>query len=224
MKALRLAYIAIFFIFQISSTGAQGSVQLYLDGDCTNPGGLLVSLNAGVCLPANQSLGIEAFSLPSCSNGRPFLVISDRDECQQPSILPPVKSGNVKVCLSFATGLGIASAAFDCVGEITTVSHNTNQNPVTSMLATIISATSVVPVISTASTPQESTTEQGPQSGGTLSVSDKIALGVGIGIGVPTLLVGAWACMHNMLREDVPGRLRLIEGDGPPPPYELHDR
>jgi hypothetical protein len=209
-----------------SAQGAssQGSVQLYSDSDCTKPSGTTIMLAVNTCLPSIQVAGIAAVSFPSCASGKPLLYISDYDQCMAPSVSQSVSSGNINDCLYFITGSYIGSAAFVCVGDVTTISDS---QPA--------AATETTPEYTTTSTPTISTTTSAPQpssgqgAGGSsgLPLSDKIALGLGIGFGLPTLIVGFLAWYYNYLdRQEqlVRPRLRLVPHDGPPPPYELHVR
>jgi len=203
---------------------AQGYVQLYSDSGCKEPSGTTIPLAVNSCLSSIQAAGIAAVSFPPCESGNPTLFISDYDMCQTPSILPPVSSRNINDCLFFATGSYIGSAGFVCVRDITTIS---NSQPAAVTETTPESTITSTPAISTTtSAPQPSSGQRAGSSNG-LSLSDKIALGIGIGFGLPTLVVGFLAWYYNYLdRQEqlVRPRLRLVPHDGPPPPYELHVR
>jgi len=230
MKFLLLARFAICFA-RPSSANTQGSVQLYTDGDCSTAQGAPISRPYNSCIEINQAGSIAAISLPSCPSGQPVLFISDEESCNRPSIQPAIESGIVGDCLSLTTGMSIGSAAFVCINQVTTVPD--------SQPAATTSIKPTLPIVSTSATygadssttsttaPDQSASQSTPSSGG-MTFSDKIALGCGLGIGVPALIVGiltwynAWVQWREQQRHPP---LRLINGDGlPPPPYELHVR
>jgi hypothetical protein len=221
-----VALVALGLALLNATASAQGSVQLYSDSGCTKPSGKTTPLAVNTCLPSIQAAGIAAISFPLCESGKPFLFISDHDQCNTPpSVSPPVSSGNINDCLFFATGSYISAAAFVCVEDITTISDS---QPAAATETTPESTTTSTPAISTTTTsaPQLSS-GQGEGGSNGLSLSDKIALGIGIGFGLPTLVVGILAWYYNYLErheQSVRPRLRLVPHDGPPPPYELHVR
>ena len=244
MKSSPLIYVGIISGFLKSVTYAQGSIQLYLDDDCTESTGTAVSLVAGVCHNIDQAVAIAAVSLPPCASGRPILTISDYSDCERPSISPVVSSGNIGNCLFFPTGSDIGSAAFQCVGEIITVPdspppdttsiYSSSATPpphftVSSNRPVSIhtSSTTTTPPAITHSSTQPS--QSSSSSGGILGISDRIALGCGIGFGVPALLFAAltwwnnwWeireARTHPQLHFNPPN---IPRGDPPPYRYEL---
>jgi hypothetical protein len=203
---------------------AQGYVQLYSDSGCTKPSGTTIPLAVNICLPSIQAAGIAAVSFPPCESGKPILFISDYDQCRAPSVSQPSSSGNINDCLSFATGSYIGSAAFVCVGDITTISDS---QPAAATETTPKSTTTSTLAINTTTPAPQPSSGQGAGGPNGLSISDRIALGIGIGFGLPTLVVGflAWYYKYKERREQsVQPRLRLVPHDGPPPPYELHVR
>jgi Mid2 like cell wall stress sensor len=232
MKFLPLALHASFFA-RISSADTQGSIQLYSDSDCSTTQGAPISRPHDSCIETNQASSIAAISLPSCSSGQPILYISDENNCNRPTIQPAVQSGILGDCLSFPTGSGIGSAAFICINRVITVSDT---QPLASQTA---ASTTIKPTVSTTTTHEANfwtTSTNAPDQGAShnaqgssgLSISDKIALGCGLGIGVPALIFGiltwfnAWDQWREQRRHPP---LRLIHGEGlPPPPYELHLR
>jgi hypothetical protein len=230
MKSSPLIQVSVFFILLKSVTYAQGSIQLYLDDDCTDPTGTAISLGAGVCQNIDQAVAIAAVSLPPCASGRPILTISDYSSCEPPSISPLISSGNIGDCLSFPTGSDIGSAAFQCVGEITTVPDDpppgttTSSNPPVSIHT---SSTTTTPAAITYSSTQPS--QSSSSSGGGLGTSDKIALGCGIGLGLPAIFFAALTWWNNWweIRESrthpqlhfIPPHIQL----GDPPPYHRYE-
>jgi hypothetical protein len=216
-----LVHVSLFFVLLKSVTYAQGSIQPYLDDDCTDSTGTAISLVAGVCQNIDQAVAIAAVSLPPCASGRPILTISDYSDCERPSISPVVSSGNIGDCLFFPTGSYIGSAAFQCVGDITTVpdspppdTTSSSENPTsihssstTTTPPLEITASSDRPVSihtsSTTATPAAITrsstqpSQSSSSSGGGLGISDRIALGCGIGLGLPALFFAALTWWNN---------------------------
>jgi hypothetical protein len=236
MKLRALVLVTLPFALLDSTTNAQGTVQLYFDNDCTRPNGASISLIPYGCLPTLKAVAIAALSLPFCATGQPMLFISDVLQCKQPSLGPIVNSGNVGDCLYLPSGSGIASAAFMCVGDSintpiippatskTAPSSLSVISPILSTPTRIITA-STGSVPSQPSLPSSSSETTAPSTG--MSLSDRIALGCGLGIGLPSLLVAilTWYYKHqDRRRQRVMPRLRLVPHDGPPPPYELHVR
>jgi hypothetical protein len=197
----------------------QGSVQIYSDSDCSIKNGSPVPLLINTCLQVNESSSISAATLPSCGNGKtPVLTISDQENCGPPSIIEPsISSGSVGKCLFFATGSTIASTGFTCVGEgATTSSSHTESGP-----------TATLEPVSTASTAAEPTANSQPTANNDetlpsslLPIDDRIALGVGIGIGIPALMVAIFTWWTNWKTLDQWRR----QNDDLPPPYEMHGR
>jgi hypothetical protein len=229
-----MALAFVFFIFLVihfaSAQDAQGSVQLYSDDGCSGPTGLPISLLTEDCLETDNVTAIAIDSLPSCANGSPVLYISDLNKCQKPSFFPLISSDTVGECLFFATGSGIDSAHFDCSADYTTAitGQVAVSQTASSSLLTIPAGLSVSPTTSsqiptveiisagatTSSAPNIIPTAQSPEDQSTdtssgLSLTNKIALGCGIGIGLPTVILGYlnW-------------RKRSPE---PPPPYSPYD-
>jgi hypothetical protein len=253
MKSSLLIQVSLFSVLLKSVSYAQGSIQLYLDDDCTDPTGIAISLVAGECYNADQAVAIAVVSLPPCASGRPILTISDYSDCERPSISPVVSSGNIGDCLFFSTGSDIGSAAFDCVGEVTTVpdspppdttSSSSPATPIHSSSKTTtppleITAPSNPPVSihtsSTTTTPAaitHSSTQPSPSSsssGGGLGISDRIALGCGIGLGLPALFFAALTWWNNWweIRESrTHPQLHFIPPQipsGDPPPYHRYE-
>lgn len=213
-----------------AAQGTQGSVQLYSDAACSTSTGTPNSLLVEVCLETNRATAIAIVSLPSCTDGSPRLYISDLDRCQNPSFSPLVSSDVVGECLFFMTGSGIDSAYFACSSGATTgfngqatVPIAASSNPPTlstgaSMNLIISSQVPTLEIASAAGTTSStldpaptalSSSGQPADPSSGLSIANRIALGCGVGIGLPALILGYlnW-------------RKRSPE---PPPPYELHD-
>lgn len=190
----------------------QGSVQIYSDSDCTTKNGSPVPLLINTCLPVNESSSISATTLPSCGNGEtPVLTISDQENCGTPSIIEPsISSGSVGKCLFFATGSTIASTAFTCAGESATTSSSHTETGATAPVSTASAAAQ--PTAS--SQPTANNGETLPSS--SLPIDDRIALGVGIGIGIPALMVAIFTWWINW-------RTWVLTNDLPPP-YEMYGR
>jgi hypothetical protein len=230
MKSSPIVHVSLFSALLKSVTYAQGFIQQYLDDDCKDSTGTAISLAAGVCQNIDQAVAIAVVSLPLCASGRPILTISDYSDCERPSISPAVSSGNIGDCLFFPTGSDIGSAAFQCVGEITTVPDSPPPDTTSSsnLPASIhTSSTTTTPAtITHSSTPPS---QSSPSSGGGLGISDKIALGCGIGLGLPALFFAALTWWNNWweIRESRthpqlhfnPPNIPL--GDPPPYRYEL---
>jgi hypothetical protein len=229
MKSSPFVQVSLFSFLLKPVAYAQGSIQVYLDDDCTDPTGAAISLRAGVCYNTDQAVAVAALSLPPCASGQPILTISDYSDCERPSITPLVSSGNIGDCLSFPTGSDIGSAAFQCVGEITTVPDSppdtiSSSNPPVSIHA---SSTATTPAAITHSSTQPS--QSSSSSSGGLGISDKIALGCGIGLGLPALFFAALTWWNNWweIRESrthpqlhfIPPHIQL----GDPPPYHRYE-
>jgi hypothetical protein len=252
MKSSPFVQVTIFSFLLKSVTYAQGSIQLYLDDDCTDPTGAAISLGAGVCYNTDQAVAVALVSFPPCASGQPILTISDYSDCERPSITPLVSSGNIGHCLSFPTGSDIGSAAFQCVGEITTVPDSPpdttpSSNPPTSIpsssttttpplkgtassnppVSIHTSSTTTTPAAITQSSTQPS--QSSSSSGGGLGISDKIALGCGIGLGLPALFFAALTWWNNWweIRESrTHPQLHFIPPRiqlGDPPPYHRYE-
>lgn len=230
--ALAFVFVA-FLVIHLTLTSAQdlqGSVQLYSDDGCSDPIGMLISLLAEVCLETNHATAIAIISLPSCANGSPVLYISDLDRCQNPSFSPLISSDIVGECLFFPTGSGIDSAHFACSVDGTTaltsqatvsLAASSSQPTIPTGFSTSPAVPSQVPTlenISAAATTSsaldttpaaQSSSDQPADSSSGLSLTNRIALGCGIGFGVPAVVL---AYLNWRKR-----------GPEPPPPYELHN-
>lgn len=182
----------------------QGSFQIFSDSDCASPNGPLVTAPDGTCQPIKNSSSITAETFPSCTNGgKAVLYISDQEQCAWPSLIESsISSESVGKCLFFTTGGTILSAAFTCVTGTPTTSAATSPTSIAAR-----------PIAKGAQTP--------PSLG--LSTSDQIALGVGIGIGLPALLVAIITFFTNWLAFlHRPSRLWIgHQHNDPLPPYEL---
>lgn len=232
MNLLSIALSACSFA-HISTADTEGSIQLYSDGDCTTKQGAPILTPHDTCIETNQASSISAISLPSCPNGHPLLYISDEDSCHKASIQPAPQSGNVGDCLFFSTGSGIGSAAFVCINKVTTVSDTKPPAPTTlksivSTSATFAAESSVTSASSTSATSPGSNDGQRTPGFSGLSLSDRIALGCALGLGLPALIFAilTWYNAWDQWREQQrhPPLLRIIPAPGLPPPYELHVR
>lgn len=232
MNLLSIALSACSFA-HISTADAEGSFQLYSDGDCTTKQGTPILTPHDTCIETNQASSISALSLPSCPNGHPVLYISDEESCREPTVQPAAQSGNVGDCLFLPTGSGIGSAAFVCIEKVTTVSDT--QPPAPTTLKTIVSTSatdaaesSVTSASSASATSPGSNEGQSTPGFSGLSLSDRIALGCALGVGLPALIFAilqwynAWYQWREQQRH--PPLLRIIPAPGLPPPYELHVR
>jgi hypothetical protein len=222
MKTLYLVFIVITLsqLVSASSQASYGSVQLYGDSDCTQAKGNVTQLEVNSCLETNQSSAIAAVSFPSCGNFQAILDISDQDHCRPPSLWPPTSSGNVGDCLSFVTGSDIGSARFICVGSVTTAApHSTGQGTLTPSLQSVqtVSHTST----SSISSPAAPSRNPAPSDGG-LSQSDKVAIGVSIGLAALfATSVGVLYARRSTRISLLPQNIRWVRNSGPdvPPPY-----
>ena len=184
------------------SLSLYGSVQVYDDDKCTQARGGPISLQTNSCLDANQSAAIAASSFPSCKDGQATLFISDQIQCGKPTIWPPESTMDVGDCLSFSTGSYIGSAAFECAGNVTTISSNP---------ATIPTASSTQGVSNPSPTPTQTS-----NSTSALSTSDIIAITIGT-VAVFIAIWGLWYARQNIV---LPLLMRWGDGLGePPPPY-----
>jgi hypothetical protein len=229
-EILALIHVSLSFVLLKAFTYAQGSIQLYLNDDCTDPTETAISLMAEACYNTDQAVAIAAVSLPPCASGRSILTISDYSGCERPSILPLVSSGNIGDCLFLSTGSDIGSAAFQCVVEVTTIPDSPPPDTTSSSnppVSTHISSTTTTPATITHGSTQPS--QSSSSSGGGLGISDKIALGCGIGLGLPAVFFAALTWWNNWweIRESRthpqlhfnPPNIPL--GDPPPYRYEL---
>ena len=217
MKLLRLALCSLPSLSRSlahpTADQKQGSVQIYSDSDCTIKNGSPVPLLINTCLRVNESSSISAATLPSCGNGEtPVLTISDQEDCGPPSIIEPsISSGSVGKCLFFATGSAIASTGFTCVGESATTSSFPAESGTTAAQPP------------TNSQPTANNDEMLPSS--PLSIDERIALGVGIGIGIPALMVAIFTWWTNwMTLESDRQRWQNVPRNDLPPPYEMYGR
>jgi hypothetical protein len=214
-----LAFVAPLLLCPASIVSAQGSIQLFSDSNCQNPTGIPISLLSEKCLGTNDTTAISAVSLPTCDNGNPKLVISDLDGCQRPSISPEVSSGDVGVCLFFLTGSGIGSAAFTCVRTMTTISNNPSPET-TSSKTTSVSQSRTSPASSTA-TLEPPSSLQGNQHSSDIGLSNRIALGCGIGVGLAAIIVAIVFGIPQLQHLRAQRRHnQVIASNGSPPSYE----
>ena len=182
-------------------SGTSGSVNLYTDISCTSLYAESV-LDIDYCLGTNANTihGVSIATLPTCSSGTPYLVITDALNCQQGSFSPPPTATALGQCLFLFDGLQIPSLAFGCASpESDGASTNcpviniTTPGTCTSSLATPSTYT-ILPTSISSSSPQASSTQ--PTASG-FSRSDQIALGIGLGLGIPSLLVAMCQCMRR---------------------------
>jgi len=212
MRSLGIGVLLASFHRAVLGDSLYGSVQVYEDDKCTQARGDPISLQINSCLEANQSAAIAASSFPSCENGKATLIISDQIQCGKPTIWPPESTTDVSDCLSFSTGSYIGSAAFECVGNVTTISSNPITPPTASHTQGV-STTSPAP-------------NQISDSGSALSTSDIISITIGV-VAVFVAIWGVWYARQNIV---LPLMMRWGNGSGdPPPPYpgrqvEFHRR
>ncbi len=189
------------------------------------------------CLDIQDALSISVLSFPPCTDGQSMLVISDLTSCKRPSSLPIIRTSEVGDCISLNGGQFIKSTAFQCINSITTVSElaptktSADQPPAGSTVSTLIKhTTSTKPaptVIQSSPTIVQSGQVVSPAEG--LSQSDKIALGCGVGIALPGVLLAFFQWQHNRWPFRGPGRPYHPPPVGPhhppfdpPPPYEVY--
>jgi hypothetical protein len=224
MKLNHYGFLQVLFILLDWSVASNtGLIQFYSDRSCSNPAGVPESHTVDDCADAGSSkyLGVKVVSFPTCSSGQVFLEISDTKNCSTPSISPPVTTGKDNVCLTQQLNWEIASAGFVCrelSSSSSTITTPTSTNPIHTTTPTSTSDPSQTPV-------------QGETGSRPYSPSDVIALGVGIGLGLPTFLVGAWVCCFGQVflhyRFSGASRVsleRILEGGRAPPPYHIHMR
>lgn len=182
-------FVFVLFAAPIFADG-EGSIHFYLDTACSKSAGDPLSIRLGNCTDGSYDyLGVEAASFPPCDNGQATLEISDVASCQPSSFQPPIKTTSTKFCLSLPNLFGIASAGFKCDGEESSNQETTRPNP-------IVSTSSTASIASSSSEPSTSDTSGPPRKSG-YSASDVIALGVGLGIGLPSFLVTAFVCFFG---------------------------
>lgn len=233
MKALYLEFLVVTLsqLLWANSQASYGSIQLYTNGDCTQPESTAIRLEVNACLEINQSSAIAALSFPSCGNLRTILDISDQSNCRNPSFWPPISSGNVGDCLSLVTGSGIGSAAFVCVGEVTTVSSApTGQG---TSVPSVQPDQTVSPSASSSILSPALPSQSPSPSGGGSSRSDEANVAIGVTIGLAALFVaiwGVWYARRSYQLQTLPQNIRWASshrGPDPPPPYrefELYRR
>jgi hypothetical protein len=190
MKSFHLLHVLC--IIPNSIVNAQGSIELFSDSNCTT---LATDESSGPwsinqCIETYFSSAISVVSFPPCENGgHPILTISDLVNCQPASYDPAPSTGEVDACLFFSSPNTIGSAKFKCVGGTSiSSSKSTAPEPTTFTTSRYQSGpTATTPTTEPVPGPTDSS-QGGITVSGTLSISDKIALGTAIGIGIPALV------------------------------------
>jgi hypothetical protein len=220
MKILSLAIVISLVIFSLLHVGfgavSQGSVMIYSNDDCSNSSNTSIPLAIGKCLETNQTAAIAIVSLPSCPSGeQPLLIISDLENCGRPSFSPPISSRTPGECLYLASGRGIGSAGFVCIGGV--ASTPSSSNTPASQTSASNSSTADSGATPTAQPPlvEASSAPIG------LSQSDRIALGCAISFGVPALIL-AYMTLRKHTRIIAPAYVHGQNAEDQPPAYELH--
>jgi hypothetical protein len=185
-QVMILTVSAISLLFVVFTTpifaGEEGSIQFYYDIYCKQPASD-ASSKIGACTLANDSqyLGAAALSFPACDGGEPTLEISDTEDCNS-SFQPPPATPVVAKCLNIPNAFAIASTSFRCVGGDTSNAGST---------------TSSSPVDQPTASASGQSTKGPPGPNGKYSIADTIALGVGLGVGLPSLLASAFVCFFG---------------------------
>ena len=246
MKSFYLLHV--FCIIPNSVVNAQGSIKLFSDSSCKTlaPDGSPGPWSINQCIETYFSSAISVVSFPPCENGgHPILTISDLVNCQPASYDPAPSTGEVDACLFFSSPNTIGSAKFKCVGE-TSISSSKYTAPEPTTFTTSTTSryqsgpTATDPTTEPVPGPTDSS-QGGITVSGTLSISDKIALGTAIGIGIPALVftILTWwnnwevpeflqeflglehqSAAHNGQNEIALNGLPPFGGHEPPPPFD----
>lgn len=190
-----------------------GVIQLFDDDQCNLRRDKTSSIPLGACLGVNNSAAVSVLTFPNCATGSPYLRASGGLACGVPSIWPYSEAFAPGDCLSFSTGLYISSVRFDCTEPESTAKPSITTKPDPNL-----------PTSST-SKPTSPSHQADPdrETAGELSLSDKIALGVGLSMGITTIIIAAWAGYYQMrgARLQIPrdSEQRFEYPDEEPPPY-----
>ncbi|KAK1751464.1 hypothetical protein QBC47DRAFT_391871 [Echria macrotheca] len=199
---------ALAFLLGVAHAANEGTIQFFSDPSCLTVAGepITAAWNACEASDASRNYGAKAVLFPACDSGKAVLEISDMKLCSPPSFYPRALTSVVGECLVIPLGTGIASAGFEC------------QVPVDSSSPSQVPPTKPTTPTTTEPSPSPKSTESPP---GGFDESDKIALGVGIGIGLPTLLVAIWVCCFGdpFRRIEYEWLLPIHRNNLQPPPY-----
>jgi hypothetical protein len=203
MLSICLCVLALLVLLSIAN--AQGAVQLFDSTSCTSANGSSIEMVANLCLETYQVAAISILSLPSCSTGGPVLVMSDQDTCPQPSA-SAASSSETGVCLYLSSGKAIGAAIFFCQESETNtaswiphVASQTTSSSARTTLITTSSQTSLTTTTAPINQASSNASNQNNSSSSGLSTSNKIALGIGISFGVPSLVLAFFSWRNGWM-------------------------
>jgi hypothetical protein len=180
-------------------------VQLFDNTSCTSANGSSIEMVANLCLETYQVAAISILSLPSCSPGSPVLVMSDQGTCPQPSA-SAASSSETGVCLYLSSGNAIGAAIFFCqesetntASSIPRVASQTTSSSARTTLITTSSQTSLTTTTAPTSQASSNASDQNNSSSSGLSIGNKIALGIGISFGVPSLVLAFFSWQNGWM-------------------------
>ncbi|MCJ1456002.1 hypothetical protein MMC28_006359 [Mycoblastus sanguinarius] len=220
----------------LPSVSAQGTISLYLDSLCSERAYLIAdaTLLPNTCLATHGVQSIEVNDFADCSSSETATLIMYNDTSCTASI-PGTKNN---ACLSYTPDKAIPAVMFACAAtsaapaptSTSWLSAMSSAAPTTTATPNFAdgAAPSTTPASSTqtslssSSRPtssHENTTSSSANSGTDSGASqgNQIALGVGLGVGVPTVVIAllAWCCPK-------PWKKRKKQHGAEPRPLRMH--
>jgi len=192
-------------------TLAQGKLALYLDFDCKTPSQLQpsVSLPLSTCLAPVGAVSVAIQLLPKCNNGATAsLIMYDDTSCARSSFS---KTGSytgwsdINNCFYRFISTSVPAVMFTCEKPANNPQPTSTSTVSASMIAGVATGDVGGPTAAATSLPgtgSNSLPTNGSDGGGGdslgsaggsplsgLSTSDRIALGVGLGVGIPSIVI-----------------------------------
>lgn len=196
-----------------------GAVKVFNDNGCNQVLKSISTLSVNSCFNTGEALAISVVEFPPCTDGQATLYISDQKQCGRPSIWPMSSTSVEGECLSFPTGAGIESAAFQCSSNgddtastsieafSTPVPRESqvygSETPTSFLSATTISTETPLASASTA-----------PTKNGGLDESDKIGIAIGLSLGIAGLILALITLKYT--------RQTAVGMGEPPPAYSRY--
>lgn len=207
--------ICFFFILTLLpyQTTAQGKLALYLDFDCKTPSELApsVSLPLSTCLVPVGAVSIAIELLPSCGSGTASMIMYEDTSCARNTFSSTNSYtgwSDITNCFYLFISKSVPGVMFTCDEPATDPQPTSTSSIMASIIAGVATGSASVSQATTGSTanmtsqktgsPTTATSSPTGNSGGSsstasggflsnLSTSDKIALGVGLGVGIPSM-------------------------------------